>query len=158
MRVILSAAGRAFLRDFAIAFLAFATGILNAPNYTQAAAIATAGSLAALVAGVRAIRVFIPGISAGIANALHVPVAFAEVAITGITTILVGFVALAEGVFSAPDLAGGKAAALAGVLGIGTALVRLGQSALTPGEPGPAGISTPAQPVPPEALPATLPK
>jgi hypothetical protein len=84
-------------------------------------------------------------------------VTYAEVLLTAITTVLVGFLALSEGVLSAPDLEAGKAAALAGILAIGTALVRVIQAFLTPGEPGGGGISVPAQPVPPEALPPTIP-
>ena len=71
MRVILSAAGRAFLRDFVITFLTFAAGILAAPNLRQAGALATAASIAALVAAVRALRVFVPQLAQGIASALH---------------------------------------------------------------------------------------
>ena len=157
MRAILSAAGRAFLRDGAIAFFALASGILAAPNYRQAAALAAAASIAALVAGVRAIRVFIPSIAEGLAKLLNVPTAYAEVILTGLTTLLVGFVALVEGVLSAPDLESGKAAAVAGMLAIGTALVRVVQAWLTPGE-SPSeggGIKVPAQPVPAAALPPT---
>lgn len=157
MRVLLSAAGRAFLRDFAITFLALATGILAAPDYRQAAALAAAASLAALTAGVRAVRVFVPGLSTGLANLLNVPTAYAEVVLTGLTTLLFGFIALVEGVLSAPDLEAGKAAATAGLLAVGTALVRVIQAALTPGEPGGAGITTPPQPVPAAALPRPIP-
>jgi uncharacterized membrane protein YhaH (DUF805 family) len=157
MRVILSAMGRAALRDFLIAFLALATGILAAPNVNQAAALAGAASIAGLVAAVRGVRVFVPQLAQGIAALIHVPVAYAEVLLTAITTVLVGFLALSEGVLSAPDLEAGKAAALAGILAIGTALVRVVQAFLTPGEPGGGGISVPAQPVPPEALPPTIP-
>jgi len=157
MRVILSAMGRAALRDFLIAFLALATGILAAPNVNQAAALAGAASIAGLVAVVRGVRVFVPQLAQGIAALIHVPVTYAEVLLTAITTVLVGFLALSEGVLSAPDLEAGKAAALAGILAIGTALVRVIQAFLTPGEPGGGGISVPAQPVPPEALPPTIP-
>lgn len=157
MRVILSAAGRAAIRDFLIAFLALASGILAAPNYRQAAALAGAASLAGLVAAVRGLRVFVPGLTTAIANALHVPAAYAEVVLTGVTTLIVGFIALAEGVLSAPDLEAGKAIALAGLLAIGTALVRIVQAWLTPGEPGAngAGIQVPPQPVSPAALSPT---
>lgn len=157
MRTILSAAGRAFLRDFAVAFLALAAGILAAPDLRQAGALAAAASLAALVAGVRAIRVFVPQLASGIARTLKVPTAYAEVLLTGLTTLGVGFLALVEGVLSAPNLDAGKSVAIAGMLGIGTALVRVAQAVLTPGESPTAdgGISVPAQPVPPAALPAT---
>ncbi len=157
MRSILSAMGRAFLRDGAVAFFALASGILAAPNINQAAALAGAASIAMLVAGVRAIRVYVPQLAEAIARALNVPSAYAEVILTGLTTLLVGFIALVEGVLSAPNLDAGKAAALAGLLAIGTALVRVVQAWLTPGE-SPVegtGISVPAQPVPPAALPPT---
>jgi hypothetical protein len=159
MRVLLSAAGRAFLRDFVVAFFFLGSGILAAPNYRQAAALASAATLGALVGAVRGLRVFVPGISTGLAKALNIPVAYAEVAITGITTVIVGFIALAEGVLSAPDLETGRAAALAGLLGIGTALWRLIQAYFTPGEtPAPSlGFTPPPQPVPPEALPTPIP-
>lgn len=153
MRVILSAAGRAAIRDFLIAFLALATGILAAPNIDQAAALAGAASIAGLVAAVRAVRVFVPQIAQALASTLSVPQAYAEVILTAITTLLVGFIALAEGVLSAPNLDGANAAAVAGVLAIGTALVRVLQAFLTPGEPGPGGITVPAQPVAAESLP-----
>jgi len=157
MRVILSAAGRAFLRDFVITFLTFAAGILAAPNLRQAGALATAASIAALVAAVRALRVFVPQLAQGIASALHAPTAYAEVLLTGLTTLLMGFIALAEGVLSAPDLKTGKAAAVAGIMAIGTALVRVLQAWLTPGETPvtSTGVQVPAQPVPQAALPPT---
>lgn len=159
MRVLLSAAGRAFLREAIVAFVVFAAGIWAAPNVDAAAALAFAGSYAALAAGFRAVRVFLPGISTAVAGALHVPVAYAEVIITGTTTVLSGLLVGAIGFFEAPDFETGKAAFIAAILGIGTALFRLIQAVLTPGEtPTPsAGIGTPPQPVPPEALPATLP-
>jgi hypothetical protein len=157
MRSILSAAGRAALRDFAVTFLALATGIFAAPNMDQALALAGAATIAGLVAAVRAVRVFVPGIARGLASVLNVPTAYAEVIITGLTTAIVGFIALTEGVLSAPDLETGKAAALGGLLGVGTALVRVAQAFLTPGEsPAPgAGIPVPSQPVPNAALPPT---
>ena len=157
MRVILSAAGRAFLRDFVITFLTFAAGILAAPNLRQAGALATAASIAALVAAVRAVRVFVPQLAEGIATGLHVPTAYAEVLLTALTTLLMGFIALVEGVLSAPNLDAGKSAAVAGIMAIGTALVRVVQAWLTPGEtPTPStGVQVPAQPVPQAALPPT---
>ena len=157
MRAILSAAGRVFLRDGAIAFLALAAGILAAPNLRQAGALAAAASIAALTAGVRAVRVFVPQIAEGLAKLLNMPTAYAEVLLTGLTTLLMGFIVLVEGVLSAPNLDAGKAAAVAGMLAIGTALVRVVQAWLTPGEsPTPGlGVQVPPQPVPQAALPPT---
>lgn len=157
MRVILSAAGRAFLRDFIVTFAAFATGIFAAPNVHEAQALAVAASLASLTAAFRALRVFVPSISTGLAKLLRIPTAYAEVVITGLTTFLIGFLALANGVLSAPSYHDAKAAAIAGVLALGTALVRVVQAFLTPGEPGGGGITVPPQPVPPAALPPSLP-
>jgi len=155
MRSVLSAAGRAAIRDAAVAFLALATGILNAPNLNQAAALAGAASIAALVAAVRAVRVFVPGLSEAVAAAVRLPATYGEVAITALTTFLIGFLVLAEGVLSAPDLSTAKAAGVAGLLAIGTALVRVVSAFFTPGEsPSPgAGIPVPPQPVPSAALP-----
>lgn len=158
MRVILDAMGRAFLRDFIITFVTFAGGILSAPNYREASSLAVAGSLAALVSAVRGVRVFVPQISTGIAKMIHVKLAYAEVLLTAITTFLVGFIALAEGVLSAPDFGAAHAALVAGGLAIGTSLVRVLQAWLTPGEGGDGGIKTPPQPVPAAALPTPIPE
>lgn len=159
MRILLSAAGRAATRDFLIAWFLFASGLFAAPNLSSAKATVIAATLAGLVAAARGLRVFVPQLSQAIAKALHVPLAYAEVVITGITTLLIGFLALVEGVAGAPNLTAAKAAAIAGLLAIGTALFRVVQAWLTPGEPssGAGGISTPPQPVPPEALPTPLP-
>jgi len=157
VRVILSAAGRAFIREFAVTFFVLASGIWTAPNYRQAAALAGAASLASLVAGVRAVRVFVPGLSTAIADLLNVPVTYSEILITAITTFLLGWLTLAEGVLSAPDLDGAKAAATAGLLAIGTALWRIVQAFLPPGEFASGGIATPPQPVPAAALPRPIP-
>lgn len=157
MRVILSAMGRAFLRDGLVALLIFGAGIWAAPNLDQRYAIAVAASYAALAAGFRAVRVFVPQLSEAVARALHVPVAYAEVVITGISTFLSGLIVGLTGFFEAPDFATGKAAFIAAMIGVGAGLSRLIQAWLTPGEPGPVGIPTPPQPVPAEALPEPMP-
>lgn len=158
MRVILSAMGRAFLRDGIVALLIFGAGIWTAPNLDQRYAIAAAASYAALAAGFRALRVFVPQLSAALASALHVPLAYSEVVLTGLTSVISGFIVGSIGFFEAPDFAEGKAAFIAALIGIGTALSRLIQAFLTPGEPSPtaSGIPTPPQPVPPEALPTPM--
>jgi hypothetical protein len=159
MRVILSAAGRAALRDAAIAFLALATGILNAPNLNIALGLAGAASIAAVTAAIRALRVFVPQFSEALVDRFGIPESYTEVAFTALQTLVGGFLAMWLAVLAAPDLSAAKAAGLAGVLAIGTALVRVAQAWLTPGEtPLPdAGITVPVQPVPPEALSPTEP-
>ena len=157
MRVILSAAGRAALREFAIAFFPLAGGVWVAPNLDAAGATVAAASIAGVIAAARGLRVFVPQLSSGIAKALKVPLAYAEVVITAGTTLGLGFLVLVEGVAGAPNLTAAKAAGLAGLLAIGTGLYRVVQAWLTPGEPGGGGISTPPQPVPSEALPEPMP-
>lgn len=155
MRVILSAAARAAARDAAVAFVTLALGIWAAPDLNQAYALAGAASIAALIAAVRAVRVFAPGIAEGLADFLGIPVAYAEVVITGLTTLIVGFLAIVEGIASAPDLDAARAAGLAGILAVGTALTRIVQAFLTPGE-GPVagfGIKPPPQAIAPASLP-----
>ena len=158
MRVILSAMGRAFLRDGLVALLIYGAGIWSAPNLDQRYAIAVAASYAALAAGFRGVRVFVPQLSEGLAKLLNVPLAYAEVVITALTTVLSGFIAGAVGFFEAPNYDAGKAAFIAAMIGVGTGLSRLIQAWLTPGEPGPVGIQTPPQPVNAAALAQPMPE
>jgi hypothetical protein len=134
-------------------------GIFAAPNMSQAAALAAAASLGALVAGVRAVRVFVPQLTTGLASRLGIPQSWVEVVITAGTTFGLGFLTLVEGVLSAPNLDAARAAAVAGFLALGTAVVRVLQAAFTPGESpvDGGGIVTPPQPVVPAALPAPTP-
>jgi hypothetical protein len=153
VRVLLSAAGRAFLRSAAVAFVALIYGVWLAPDMNQALAIAGAASIAALDAGFRAIRVYVPGLSRALAERLGL--SGAEVVITATQTFLAGLIAVTLDVLSAPDLGGARAAGFAGMLALGTALTRVVQAWLTPGETPVAGVGIPAppQPVVPAALP-----
>ena len=145
MKTILSAAGRAALRDGLIAFLALASGIWVAPNLDQQKALATAAVIAGLIAAVRAVRAFAPGLATALARMLNVPESYAETVITGLTTLIVAFIVLVEGVLSAPDLATGKSVWVAGLLALGTTATRLLQALFTPGEsPAPTrGLAAP---------------
>lgn len=137
MRKVLSAAGRAFLRAFVVTFAALATGILAAPDLNQAYALAGAAVLASLDAAFGAVRVFVPQLKF---------TGYPEVFTTALQTAVAGFITLAIGVLAAPDIGAGKAALVAGLLAIGTALLRVVQGYLTPREipvPG-AGFDTPA--------------
>lgn len=158
MRVILSAAGRAFLRAFLVSFLMLVSGFWLAPNLSEAYALAGAASIASLIAGLRALLVFVPGISKAIAAAIGVPLAFAEVAVTLLTAFLGGSISLLVDVLSAPDLNTARSVGLAGLIALGAALTRIVQAVFTPGE-APAvggGIAVPPQPVPPAALPEPI--
>lgn len=151
MTHLLGVAGRTFLRTSLVAFLAFAPGLLNAPDYAQAVAIATAASIAALDAGFRALRYLVPALSEAMTDKLGVPKAFTEVVFTAVQTVLAGFITLTLTVLAAPDMDAARAAGVAGLLAIGTALARLLQGFLTNGEvpapdvglPGP-GVDPPA--------------
>ena len=155
MRVLLSAAGRAFVRAFAVTFLALAGGIWVAPNLNEAYALAGAASIAAVVAGLRALLVFVPGFSAALAAKLGY--GGAGVVVTVITTFVGGLLAVGIDVLSAPDLGGAKLALFAGLIAVGDGIVRAVQAWLTPGE-GPTagfGVPVPAQPIAPASLPPT---
>lgn len=133
MDVILGKAGRAALRAGLVIAVTLAAGILNAPNLQEAKALATAASIAILVAAVGALRAFVPGFAEALAAALHVPVAYADVFISTATTFVLGFIALSEGVLSSPDWHAAKAAGVAGIVAIGDALIKIASNWLTAG-------------------------
>lgn len=148
MRVILSAMGRTFLRAGIPAFFVLASGFWAAPNLAQARSIAAAASIAFVLAGARAIRVFVPQLATGLAKALGIPAAYGEVVVQSFTVMLFGFIALVEGVLSAPDLQAARAAGLAAILTAAEALFHVVEKWLTP-ESQPAvgdGVPTPPQP------------
>lgn len=154
MRVLLSAAGRDFLRASLLTFATLASGFWLAPNMNQALALAGAASVAAVVAGLGAIRVYVPGISRALAARLGI--AGADAVVTGVTMTLGAGLSLLIDVLSAPSVSEGKAIALAGILGIGALVTRLVEGVLTPGETPKVttgGIPTPPQVVAPESLP-----
>lgn len=158
MRVILSAAGRAFLRAFLVSFLMLVTGFWLAPNLNEAYALAGAASIASLIAGLRALLVFVPQISKAIAEALGVPIVWAEVIVTLLTAFLGGSISILIDMLSAPDLNTARSIGLAGLIAVGAALTRIVQAVFTPGEAPAAGvgINVPPQSVPRAALPKPL--
>lgn len=141
MRNLLYAAGTAFLRSFGVTFLFAATGILTAPNYGAAKALSLAGLVAAIVAGLRSIQVFLPQISFSALMAQP----YAAWADSFVRTFLSSFLVALTGWLAAPDWGTWHSALLGIVLGAATAAVRAIQGLLTKGEtPTPAsGIETP---------------
>lgn len=142
MTKLLYAAGTAFLRAFGITFLLAVTGILAAPNVDSAVALSIAALVASIVAGLRAIQVFIPQLSFG--SFVRQPVAsyldsFARAFLAALVTGAAGLLAM-------PDLPTGRAIWLGVITGALTAGVRALQGLLTPGEaPAPeTGIADPA--------------
>ena len=125
MRKLLSTAGRAFLRAFIVTFVGLATGILAAPDLNQAYALAGAASIASLDASFGALRQFVPQLKF---------TGWPEVFTTVVQTAVAGFITLAIGTLASPNLGEARAASLAGLLAIGTGLLRVVQAYLTPGE------------------------
>lgn len=141
MQKLLYAAATAFLRAFGVTFLLAATGILAAPNQTALIALSWAALVASIVAGIRAVQVFIPGLS--FAALLAQPYAawadaFTRAFLASLLTLLTGWLA-------APDWSTWKSAILAVLVGAGTSGVRALQGLLTPGETPAAdsGVVTP---------------
>jgi hypothetical protein len=141
MNKLLFAALTAFGRVFAVTFLFAVTGILNAPDTSAAVALSIAAFVASLVAGLRAVQVFIPQIS--FSSLLPQPIAawvdsFARAFLAIFVTLLTGWLA-------APDWSTWKSALLAIVIGAVTAGVRALQGLATPGDnPVPsAGLGNP---------------
>jgi hypothetical protein len=129
MEKLLFAAGTAFLRAFGVAFLSFSIGILAAPNVSTATALSIAALLGSIVAGLRAIQVFIPQLS--FASLLPQPWgAYADsFARAFLATLVTGLV----GVLSMPDFQTSKAAWIAVVTGALTAGLRALQGFFTSG-------------------------
>lgn len=130
MEKLLFAAMTAFGRVFAVTFLLAATGILAAPDQASAVALSWAALVASIVAGLRAIQIFIPGIT--FARILSQPYgAWAD----SFTRAFLGvFVTLSMGWLAAPDWSNWKSGVSALIIGALTAGVRALQGLATPGE------------------------
>lgn len=142
MNKLLFAAMTAFGRVFLVTFLLAATGILTAPDLVSASALALAALVASIVAGLRAIQVFVPALS--FARLLPQPMA---AWVDSFTRAFVGiFLTLSTGWLTAPDWSNWKAGLSGVVIGALTAGVRALQGLATPGEsPSPStGFGTPA--------------
>lgn len=130
MRHLLSEAGRSFLRAFAGSLLILLPGVLAAPDMGQVLGLATAAVIASLVAGFKAIQVFVPQLSFsayvdGLAGALLDSFSRA---------FLASFLVLLEGVLAAPDFDAGKSLFVAALIAAVTAGVRAVQGLFTSGE------------------------
>jgi hypothetical protein len=141
MKTLLFAASTAFLRAFGVTFLFAATGLLAAPDQATAVALSWAALVASIVAGLRAVQVFVPALSFG--ALLGQPFgawvdSFARAFLASLLTLTTGWLA-------APDWTTWKAAGLAAILGAVTAGVRALQGLATPSEsPAPdVGFSAP---------------
>ena len=135
MNKFLFAVMTSFGRVFLVTFLLAATGILTAPDQATAVALSMAAFIASLVAGLRAIQVFIPGIS--FARLFSQPIgAWVD---SFVRAFLATFITLLTGWLVAPDWSTWKSAVTAVVIGALTAGVRALQGLVTSGDsPAPA--------------------
>ena len=147
MEKLLFAAMTAFGRAFAITFLFAATGLLAAPNQSALIALSWAALAASLVAGFRAVQVFVPQIS----FAGFVAQPYAAWLDSAVRSGVAAFITAITGWLAAPDLSTWKSALLGIGVGVGTAVVRALQGLLTPGDVPKqgAGISVPGPVVSP---------
>jgi hypothetical protein len=130
MEKLLFAAMTAFGRAFGITFLFAATGLLAAPNLDAARSLSWAALAASLVAGFRAVQVFVPQIT--FAKIVAQPyAAWLDSAVrSGVAAFITGI----TGWLASPDLSTWKAALLGIGVGVGTAIVRALQGLLTPSD------------------------
>lgn len=154
MRVILSAMGRDMLIAGALAFATLALGIWTAPDLGQAAALAGAASIGAVIAVLRIVPLYLPRLTEALAARFGI--AGGDAIVLAALTLVGAFVSLAIDVLSAPDLNTGRAIGTAGLLALGGLATRLVIGLLTKGETPSVttgGVSVPPQPVAPASLP-----
>jgi len=138
---LLFAALTAFGRAFGVTFLLAVTGILAAPNVDAAAALSIAALLASIVAGLRAIQVFIPQLS----FASFIPQPYGSLVDSFVRAFLAALVVSLQGLLAMPELPNDRSVWFAVITGALAAGVRALQGLLTPGEsPSPStGINDP---------------
>jgi len=135
MTLLFEKAGASFLRAFAVAFVFYASGIINAPDTSAAVALSIAALGASIAAGLKAVQVFVPAFSWGSLVSPTIATyadsftrAFAGTFIVAVSSWLVAI-----------DVSTWKAALLAAAVGAGTAGLRALQGLATAGEsPAPA--------------------
>lgn len=130
MNKFLFAVMTSFGRVFLVTFLLAATGILTAPDLETAFGLSLAALVASIVAGLRAIQVFIPGLT--FARLFKQPVgAWVD---SFVRAFLAVFVTLLTGWLAAPDWSTWKSALTAAIVGALTAGVRALQGFVTSGD------------------------
>jgi len=135
MKTLLYAAATAFLRSFGVTFLAFAVGILGATNHDAALALSISALCASIVAGLRAVQVFVPQLTfAGV-----LPQPWAAWLDAAVRQFVGAFVVGVTGWLAAPNWQAWHAAVLGILTGAAVAAARAVQGLLTPGEAPSAG-------------------
>jgi len=130
MRHLLSEAGRSFLRAFAGSLLILLPGVLAAPDMNQVLGLATAAIISSVVAGLKAIQVFVPQLS----FSAYLPGLKGALLDSFARAFLGSFVVLLQGVLASPDFDTGKAALIAALIAAVTAGIRAVQGLFTSGE------------------------
>jgi hypothetical protein len=151
VKQLLGDAGRAFLRAFIGALIILLPGVLAAPNLDQSYALGVAAFISSVVAGLKALTIFLPQLS----FTTWVGPQIGPLLDAFVQAFVGSLVILLPGVANAPDLNTGKSLLVGALIGALTAGVRAAQGLLTTGEdPLPAtGIRVPATPVPPAPPP-----
>lgn len=137
MKTLIQEAGASFLRAFLAAMVVLVPGILAAPNVHEGTAMAWAASASALIAGLRAIQVFVPKLSVGYLITQTVGLAnkqWEELEDSFVRAFLGTFIAMIGGVLAAPDFGTAKSLGIAAVVGAFTAAFRALEGIFTPGE------------------------
>lgn len=126
MKALLSAMGRTFLRDFGASLIILIPGILAAPNFNEAYALAVAAIIASISAGIRAIQAYVPQ--------LYIPGVYGTIATAVLRSFVAGFLVMALGVLSSPNFAEAKSAFAAGLIAVISGVFVVLQRFLTPSE------------------------
>jgi hypothetical protein len=123
MTTLFEKAGASFLRAFIASAVLLIPGILNAPNKTEATALAIAASYACFAAGLRAIQVFVPALTTG-----------NKIVDSFLRAALGTLIASLTAALAAPDFGFTKALLLSLLIGAATAGVRALQAFFTSGD------------------------
>lgn len=130
MTSLLQKMGTSFIRAFGAAFIFFATGIFNAPNFDSARSLSIAAFLGSLAAGLRAVQVLLPQIS--FAGIFEQP--YAAWLDSFVRAGSAAFLVVVTGWLAAPDFSTWKSVLIGAVVGAGAAGFRALQGLLTKGE------------------------
>lgn len=131
MRSLMSAVGRTFLKASIAVFIVYIYGVLDAPNLHEQGALAVAASVAAVIAGLRAIEAYAPQLT--LSTLLHLTGVLASVVDAFARAFVGALIAALIGVLAAPDLHTARAVAVAGIVGAVTAGVQAIEALFTRG-------------------------
>lgn len=137
MKNLFSEASRSFLRAFIASLVVLIPGLLAAPNLAQAAALAWAASIASVIAGLKAIQVFVPQLSVGALITRVVGLsnrAFESIEDSFVRAFVGTFIALSFGVLAAHSLTELRSLATAAVVAAFAAGIRAVEGFFTEGE------------------------